>query len=243
MLIITNYPKMHFRTITKFFRKHNRMPNPNEPGGKFIEAARSGKYLMYHKRLDKLSPTWTDNGVVVLPGALQKTIDFYTGYGRVPKVHEEGGVALRNARHGQYKNWHETLDKLMPGWRIITYHGPTIEPGFKRLVAFYKQKGRFPFSGERSYELLNKLRKGSYPDYESRLSAVCPTWRESGSSATFDDSLRLINDRLTTYIDKSRAAAIESAVIVNKTVKLSNGFEWTGPVRQYPVLGQGCDFD
>ena len=234
--------------VIQFYNTNGRVPNKKEPNGDFIRQCRLGQNKEHHARLDRACPGWRDPNMSEFPASLTRLVAYCTSNRRMPKSHEPEYTTLKNTRDGHHTDWWPTLDKLIPGWKdkkgpgVLT-QATKIERVAK-LVAFYKAHKRFPKRNEAGGNLLFDMRKGKHRELQYMLDNTTKYWRKEASSYTTDDeSFEEINQALTKYIIKARNNAVSAATTEQRTITLSDGSSWTGVVKTYPTLGQGCDFD
>ena len=186
-----------------------------------------------------------------LPAGLKRLVDFYNTNKRLPKACEPVYTVLRNTRDGHHSEWHATLNNLIPGWKEKKGPGVLTDAAkierINKLVDYYKAHNKFPGHNQPGYSLLRDMRKGKHRELHHILDKTAKYWRKACSSvvtAAFDEeNFHLLNVKLTEYIHKSRNIAVNNIKIEQKTITLSDGNTWTGAVKIFPTLGQGCDFD
>lgn len=159
----------------------------------------------------------------------QKLIDFIKVKDRLPEYGESAWKALNDARNGRYRHDHATLDASWPGWQTTRRHKAPVS--VNTLIVYVKKHNKLPAISKstKAGAALKKARQGLFHRWHNLLDKECPGWRNgkiviNKSNESFTD----VASKCMKYIEKPAQSKVE-----HRTIKLSDGSCWTGPVTIY----------
>lgn len=230
----------NFDNLLKFIENNKRFPNQKEPTYHILAKVKKGFFKPrlpdLHATMEKYDlPSYHKGDKDNIPPGLMNLLSFYELNKRLPSYYEEGGVALSKLRQGlKYQKHMDLVNSILPpNWKDCHLGMPK---AIINLIEFIEEHERLPAYDEKPYTTLKNARKDLYKEYHKDLDKAFPGWRNPTKRETVaDDSFIKTNQKMGIWLKDQRAALAKQISKITKTITLSDGRSWTGPVKACPV--------